>query len=86
MLEVLASPRLIIERASDINISGGLSAKVIYFFNIGNENKAQAMASIPNGGRIVSLVMQASSEKLLSGHAPEFAQLVRTYKTPDTGK
>lgn len=81
-----ASKKLIVERASDINISRGLLANVIYFFNIGAENNAQAIASIPNSGRIVSLVMQASSEKLLREHIPEFAQLVRTYKASGAGK
>ena len=81
-----ASQKLIVKYTSDINISRGLSAKVIYFFNIGAENKTQAIASIPNSGRIVSLVMQASSEMLLREHVPEFAQLVRTYKTSGAGK
>ena len=80
------SLRLKVERANDINISGGLSAKVICFFNIGDENKSQAIASIPNSGRIVSLVMQASSEKLLREHLVEFARLVRTYKASGPGQ
>ncbi len=81
-----SSPKLIVERAGDIAISEKLSAKVIYLFNIGPENVAQAMASIPNGGRVVSLVMQASSEKLLREHVTEFSRLVRTYKASGGGK
>jgi len=79
------NPRLKIEHAKYIKISAGVEAKVIYFLNITSENKAQAIASIPNKGRIVSLVMQARSEQLLKEHLPEFEQLLRTYKASEVG-
>ena len=74
------NPNLKIERAKDIEIFPGIEAKIIHFINITDENKAQAIASIPYKGRIVSLVMQANSENLLKEHLLEFAQLLRTYK------
>lgn len=74
------SPHLKFVRARDIGVPGAGSAKVVYLLNITGRNRAQAIASVPGKNAFVSLVMEASSEKLLKQNLRDFTRLVRTYR------
>jgi hypothetical protein len=80
-----ASPKLKVVYAKDIEISGGSKARVIYILNITADNKAQAIASITGKGKFVSLIMQASSEKILRKNLEDFSRMVKTYKDLSVG-
>lgn len=74
------SPNLKVVHARKVRISRKLYAKVTYIFNITSENKAQAIGSIQSKGVIVSLIMQAKSDKLLKQNLQDFTKLLKTYK------